>query len=111
MADAKIIVYSGLDGISRLAVRVVREAAILLARNYGVEVDIEVTEIPVGDTEAPEHGLPLIKVNDEVVAQASVPSLSIIIDKVFEDLASNVELGPLKFPVFCCNEKTLSQTV
>ncbi|MCE4613208.1 MAG: hypothetical protein F7C07_05185 [Desulfurococcales archaeon] len=110
MADAKIVVYSGLDGTSRLAVRVVREAAVLLARNYGVEVDVEVTEIPVGDTEAAQHGLPIIKVNDEVLAQASVPSLSLIVDRVFEYLASNIELGPLKFPVFCCTERTLRQT-
>ncbi|GEM_PF-751808 len=110
MADVRIVLYAGLDGDSRLAVRLVRETIILLARNYGIDAHLDVTEVPVGDTEAKRHGLPLVKVNDEVVSQATIPSVSQLIDKVFEVLASSLELGPLRFPVFHVMEGTAEST-
>ncbi len=82
----KVRVYAGFDYKSRLAVDAVREAAVILAAEYAVKVDVEVLEFPFGDDESGELGLPEVWVGDRLVARGEPPSIAAIVDAAFKEL-------------------------
>lgn len=97
-----IRVYASLDPEGRLAQRVAKDAAVALAAGYGIDVDVEVMEIPVSGDEARTHGLPRVVVEHEgsvlPVSEGSIPGMSSIVDAVFSVIESRVPLA-YGFPV------------
>ncbi|MEB3780444.1 MAG: hypothetical protein GSR85_09510 [Desulfurococcales archaeon] len=92
MKSLKISIYAGFDWRSRLSAKVAREAAIIIAKTYGIPVEVEVIDVPVGDIDAEEHGIPLVLVNERQVSSGSIPSIVSLIDSAFEEIER--ELGP-----------------
>ncbi len=92
-----IKVYASLDAEGRLAQRVAKDAALALASGYGIEVEVEVMEVPVAGEEARAHGFPRVAVEtvDSVVvaSEGTPPSLSEIVDAVFSAIESGVPLA------------------
>ncbi len=99
MESLKITVYAGFDWRSRLAVRVAREAAMHIARTYGIPVEVEVLELPVGDIDADEEGVPVVIVGGREVSAGGVPSLVDIVDEAFRIIADEVSAVGLPVPV------------
>ncbi|BAA81000.1 hypothetical protein APE_1990 [Aeropyrum pernix K1] len=98
MVEATI--YVGIDWRGRLAERVVREAAAILAREYGVPLEVSVVEIPSDSRESESRGLPVLMVDGIVVAEGRVPSIEEVVDGVFKMLEAARGVGPAGFPVF-----------
>ncbi|MEB3773808.1 MAG: hypothetical protein GSR86_02625 [Desulfurococcales archaeon] len=90
MRTLKITVYAGYDWRSRLAVRVVREAGVYIAGTYGIPVDVEVVEVPVGDVDAESSGVPTVILEGRRVSSGSVPSLVDIVDEAFRLIEEEV---------------------
>jgi len=97
-----IKVYASLDPEGRLAQRVAKDAVLALASSYGIDVGLEVMEVPVGGDEARSHGLPRVTVERGdlavVVSEGMPPSLSSLVDAVFRVIESGVPLA-YGFPV------------
>ncbi|MEB2836607.1 MAG: hypothetical protein GSR80_001778 [Desulfurococcales archaeon] len=87
-----ITVYGAFDYSTRMAVERARLAALILARHYGLECEVEEVDLPVGSDEAPLLGLPEVVVEyDErrrTVSSGSVPEVNTILDSVFDVLES-----------------------
>ena len=92
MKSLKISIYAGFDWRSRLSTKVAKEAAIIITRTYGIPVEIDIVEVPVGDMDAEENGIPLVFVNGRQVSSGGVPSIVGLIDSAFEEIER--ELGP-----------------
>ncbi len=92
-----IRVHASLDAEGRITQRVVKDAALALASGYGIEVSVEVLEVPVAGEEAREHGLPRVIVEAEgaslVVSEGHPPSMSSVVDAVFGVIESSVPLA------------------
>ena len=96
----RITVYAGFDSASRMAVRVVREASVILAVEYSLPVEVEVVELPFTDEDAVAAGLPEVWVNGRMVSSGSVPSMSSIIDEAFRSIQESLGVpGGLGFPL------------
>lgn len=94
----KIRVYAGFDYKSRLAVNAVREAAVILAAEYAVKVDVEILEFPFGDGESGELGLPEVWVGDRIIARGEAPSIAAIVDAAFNGLEKDFSETGLQLP-------------
>ncbi len=85
MKDAVVItVYSGVDYESRAAERACREAQSILAREYGLPVEVISVPVPVPSEDAPSHGVPLVLVDGKPVAKGKAPLISDVVEAVFE---------------------------
>lgn len=82
----EIIVYAGFDWRSRLAVEAARQASLVLVSTYGIEAPVDVVELPYGDLDAGEAGLPEVRVEGKIVARGRVPHIDEILDAAFEVL-------------------------
>ena len=100
----RIVVYASLDYEGRMAVRVAKDAAVILAREYGVPVDVEIVEVPVSGEEARSHGLPTVYVNSRKITEGVVPALSDLVDEVFKSISEGVE-SLYGFPVLAVGQE------
>ncbi len=96
----KITVYAGFDSLSRMAVRVAREASLILAAEYSLPVEVEVVELPFTDEDASAAGLPEVWVDGKLVSRGSIPSLTDIVDEAFKSIQESLGVpGSLGFPL------------
>ncbi len=87
----KIRVYAGFDWRSRSAVKIVKEASLILATHYGIHVSVDVIELPYNDLEASSAGLPQVVVEGKTLTRGKIPHLDEILDKCFDILEERFE--------------------
>ncbi|MEB3787824.1 MAG: hypothetical protein GSR78_03610 [Desulfurococcales archaeon] len=92
-----VTLYIGFDWESRIAWRVARDVQVLLAREYGVQVDLDVVEVPVGDVDE-EKQVPTIIVDGRPVSSGKVPSMAALIEAVFDAIADQVGVRGVGLP-------------
>ncbi|MCS7106926.1 MAG: hypothetical protein NZ902_02345 [Acidilobaceae archaeon] len=85
----KLTAYVGSDWRSRLAERVLKDLAVYLASNYGIGVELELIELPIGDLD--EEELPIIILEGETVSRGEVPSMSSLMELIFEKIETSTE--------------------
>jgi hypothetical protein len=92
-------VYGALDWATRAARERAREAALLLSSYYIVETTVDEVLLPLGEDEAPQHGLPEVWIEYEggaekrLVSRGRVPGIDEILDNAF--LVLDTILGPV----------------
>ena len=97
MNIVKITVYAGFDWRSRLAVRVAREAGLYISRTYGIPIEVEVIELPLGDLDASSEGVPVVIVGGHEVSAGDVPSIVDIVDTIFNSLEEEFNINTKPF--------------
>ncbi|MDM7275968.1 MAG: hypothetical protein P3X22_007660 [Thermoprotei archaeon] len=95
----EVKVYLGIDWKSRLAQEILSEVERILASNYGFNVEINVMELPLGDTDPEAENMPIIVVNNRTVVRGRIPSAQELLDALFEALSSEVGETLLGFPL------------
>ncbi len=81
-----VTAYVGLDHLSRITERVVREVQVFLAAEYGIPVEVNIVEVPLSGEEAWDSGVPAVLVEDKVVSSGDAPLVSDIVDAVFDKI-------------------------
>ncbi len=94
----KICAYLGVDWKSRLTLRVLRDLQFYMAHYYGLKVIVDTIEVPVGDSDNIEL-IPLVIIDGDVVSRGEVPSMSTLVDIIFDKLSLKIEKTILGFPV------------
>ncbi|MCX8195739.1 MAG: hypothetical protein N3F67_01445 [Acidilobaceae archaeon] len=92
----KLVAYLGVDWRSRLTERVLKDLSVYLASHYGLGMELDFVELPLGDMD--EEELPLVILEGEVISKGEVPSMSYLVEAVFERLGSQVRTKLLGFP-------------
>ncbi len=92
-----ITVYLGFDWESRIAWRVVKDVQVLLVREYGIPVELDIVEVPVGDVDE-ERQVPTIIVDGKPISSGKVPSMSALIEAVFDAIAEEVGVKGVGLP-------------
>jgi hypothetical protein len=87
----KIRVYAGFDWRSRAAVKVVKEASLILTSHYGIHVLLDVIELPYNDLEAFSAGLPQVLVENKTIVRGRIPHIDEILDACFDVLEERFE--------------------
>ncbi|MEN2999651.1 MAG: hypothetical protein ABDH61_03665 [Acidilobaceae archaeon] len=82
----KLTAYLGSDWRSRLAERVLKDLSVYLVSNYGIGVELDLIELPIGDLD--EEELPIIILEGETVSRGEVPSMSSLVELVFEKIGA-----------------------
>ena len=100
----RIVVYASLDYEGRMAIRVAKDAAVILAREYGVPVDVEIVEVPASGEEARAHGLPIVYIDGRRISEGVVPAISDLVDEVFKSISEGVE-SLYGFPVLAVGQE------
>jgi hypothetical protein len=104
---ATIVVHGGFDWASSVTIRKVKEAVVILASKYSIDISFDQVIIPIGEDEAGQLGLPEVVVvyngRRRTVSQGRVPGTDEIVDAVFELMEE--ELGPLLPPLRLGDEK------
>jgi len=93
----KVKAYLGIDSMSRLTERVLREFQAYMANVYGVKVDIDVVELPLGEGEDSE--IPLVMVDGRVVSSGEPPSLSRLVEEFFNTIELEYTRTLMGFPI------------
>lgn len=71
-----------------------------MASAYGISVDVDVLELPVGETDSEAESLPVVYVGDKLLARGEVPAISKLVEGVFEVLEESLPLPKLSgFPL------------
>jgi hypothetical protein len=94
----KIKAYVGVDHAGTLTKRVLREFQLYVAEVYGIKVDVDVIELPLVEEEG-EGVIPLVIVNDRIVSKGEPPSLSRLVDEVFQSIEMELTRTLMGFPV------------
>lgn len=93
----KIEAYLGHDWRSRMAARILKDLQLYFAKEYGLKINVELTEIMVGDSDE-ESFLPLILIEGEAFSEGRVPSMEELVDALFERMAAGLRTSFLRFP-------------
>ena len=94
----KVKAYVGVDHAGTLTKRVLREFQLYVAEVYGIKVDVDVIELPLVEEEG-EGVIPLVIVNDRIVSKGEPPSLSRLLDEVFQSIEMGLTKTLMGFPV------------
>lgn len=90
--------YIGLDVMSKLTERVLREFQLYVAEVYGIKVDISIVELPLtGDEGGGE--IPLTMIDGRVVAVGEPPSITKLVDEMFQYIELEHAKTVLGFPI------------
>ena len=92
-----ITAYLGFDWESRIAWRVVKDVQVLLVREYGIAVELDIVEVPVGDVDEGRQ-VPTIIVDGKPISSGKVPSMSALIEAVFDAIAEEVGVKGVGLP-------------
>ncbi len=87
----KITVYAGFDWKSKSAIKIAKEASLILSTHYGIHVTLDIIELPYNDLEAFSAGLPHVVVNGRTVARGRIPYLDEILDTCFDAIEERFE--------------------
>jgi hypothetical protein len=90
--------YIGIDVMSRLTERVLREFQLYVAEVYGIKVDISIVELPLADGEGGGE-IPLTMIDGRVVAAGEPPSITRLIDEMFQCIELEHIKTIMGFPV------------
>ncbi len=90
--------YIGMDYISRLTERVLREFQLYVAEVYGMKVNVDIVELPVVSDES-EGVIPLVIVEGRIVSSGEPPSLSELVDEIFKSIEMKLAKTLMGFPV------------
>ncbi len=101
--------YVGTDYISRLTERVLKEFQLYIAEVYGIKVDIDITELPLVNGEG-EGEIPLVMINDRVIAIGEPPSFSKLLDEVFQNIEMEYSRTIMGFPILYESIEPLTST-
>ncbi len=102
----EVKVYLGIDWKSRLTREVLSEVERILASSYGFNVEADVMELPLGDTDPEAEDMPVIVVNGRTIVKGRTPSAQELLDALFEALSSEVGETLLGFPLLGNGEES-----
>lgn len=102
----EIKAYLGLDQMSKVTEHILRDLQVYIANIYGIKVDVNTVELPLSEGEG-EGIIPLVMVNDKIVACGEPPSISTLLDELFRSIELEYPKTLLGFPLF--NEDLVSE--
>ncbi|MEM1640057.1 MAG: hypothetical protein QW065_00070 [Acidilobaceae archaeon] len=71
-----------------------------MASTYGISVDVDVLELPIGETDSEAERIPVVYVEDKLVALGEPPSFYALLEAVFKVLEESLSLPKLSgFPI------------
>lgn len=101
----RIDAYIGHDWKSRMAARILRDLQLYFAREYGIVVEVSLTEIMIGDSDE-EDLVPLVMMEGKVLSRGRVPSMEELVDAVFDQIVSGMKASVLGFPLLEAQDAT-----
>lgn len=96
----RVKAYLGFDWRSDVTRRVLRDFQKLMSSTYGLAVDIDILELPVGETDSEAENLPVVYLGDRLVAAGEVPSISQLVESAFRLLEDTLPVPKISgFPI------------
>lgn len=92
---------------SEITRRVLKDFQILMASTYGLPLEVDIVELPVGETDSEARELPIVYIEGRLVARGDIPSLADLVEAVFKLLEDTLAIPKVSgFPIL---ESTMAE--